>query len=214
MHYHQLFFLCYKLGLTECGQFKNMRAIFIVLILLLASSATHAESPEVFTLISKDSSVQFLISSTMFPLEGKIERYSGKLIKTGKLPGQFELSLDCDVSSTKITGEALQGLPISQLLASVKNSTAHFEGKPVSRKIDGTFNIGGTLKWKGKSYGVSFPLKVNQNGSQWSLEGKMNGSGEQLVEELPMLQMFQIQNASANAKLVFKKLPINLKGTS
>ena len=187
-----------------------MRAFFAGFILLFASISARADSPEVFTLVNQDSSLQFLISSTMFPLEGKIERYSGKLIKTGKLPNQFELIIDCDVSSTKITGEALKGLPISELLASVKNSTAHFEGKPVSRKADGSLKIDGTLRWKGKSYGVSFPLRISQKESQWNLEGKINGTGEQLVEELPMLQMFQVERASANAKLVFRKLPVNL----
>lgn len=187
-----------------------MRALFTVFIFLLTSSPVLAEFPEVFTLISKDSSVKFLLSSPVVPLEGRIERYSGKLIKTGKLLNQFEISLTCDPSSAMITGEALEGLPISELLTSVKNSVAHFDGKPVSQNKDGSFNIDGTMKWRGKSYSVSFPLRVSQKGSRWSLEANITGKGEQLLEKLPMLQIFQIQKASANAKLIFEKIPVIL----
>jgi len=183
-----------------------MRASFLTLLLVLFSSLALAEAPQIFILNLAESSVQFQIDSPMMPITGTIERYSGRLVKTGKLFNQFEIFLDCELASTKITGEQLQGLSIGELMASVKNSTAHFEGKPVSQKSDGTLNIGGTLKWRGKSYTVSFPLQLKQEGKNLiALQGKIRGNTTNLLEELPMLSLFQIQSASAAAKLVFIK---------
>ncbi len=156
-------------------------------------------------LIRDDSDIHFEISSAMIPIEGKIQNYSGRLTRTGKYPNQFEISLECQLSSIKLTGKQLEGLPVDQLMSSVKNSSVSFEGKPIKLKSDGSYVFGGILKARGKNYDVSFPAKVIENGNDIIIQGSVTSDGEALTEQYPVLMMFQVQRATATAKFTFRK---------
>jgi polyisoprenoid-binding protein YceI len=188
--------------------------IKVLSVLLIFPTLSLAQAGEVFTLAPTNSAVSFEIKSSIFPIEGKITKYSGNISSFGKLPTQQRIILDCNLSSIQLTGEKLQGLPVSELLSSLQNSNAHFEGKPVSLRKDGSYQVEGVLKWRGKAYDVSFPVRLERTGDEIQFVGKVSGSGEELVEELPPLMLFQVQSASANAKLVFKKqAQMNTRGS-
>jgi len=177
--------------------------ILSLVICLSLPICALAESKQSYSLSRNSSRVQFSISSQLFPIEGTIERYSGKLLRFGSSLEQFDLELECDLSSVRISSQELAGLPVDQLVSSLKGNPATFTGRPIAKTPKGELKVKGILKWKGKTYDVIFPVKVTRKGDEVVLSGTVRGNGAELAAQLPVLAMFQVESAEASVRLTF-----------
>jgi len=176
--------------------------LFLISFCMLLPRISYAEETARLHLIPSQSKINFSIASAMFPIQGVIERFSGKISKFGKAAEQFDLEFECDLASVKFTGEQLEALPIGQILATTKNAKASFSGRPVARILDGRLRMKGELRWRGKVYDVSFPLRMKGQ-REISLDAEIRGNGDELAKEFPALAVFQIEAAQANVNLRF-----------
>jgi len=186
--------------------FKSFPGFLCLIAILIPPLSAEAEPGAEFILSKQSSRVTFHIQSVLLPLAGTINSFSGTVNTLTDSPDNYELVLNCDLSSVKLTGEQLQGLPVAQLLQSVKGSSANFRGSSVAKLKDGTIRFKGELKWRGQKYDVVFPVKIKRvTANQIQIDGSVNSDGAELVEELPVLAVFQVESATASGQLNFVK---------
>lgn len=151
------------------------RAAFTCLCLLLAAPVAAAAAPQAWTSIPAQSRLGFTAHWRKTPVQGSFAKFEVTARIDPHDPAGGDLSVRIDTASvTTESADVTAAIRGAQWFDAGRYPEGEFDSSAIVAKAGGAFEVRGTLKLKGHTRKIDFPLTISRKGGHLLLQGHLN----------------------------------------